>query len=128
MKPSFLHDVSNLLIFYTHIQLTDTFFCNYFLSHFFHDCPYSLSCFELVNIVIFVSAYPRCRGLLRSTFAQQVPRYRVMQSDGNSFRIDTFREAITSEHLTFKISYLSVFVSSKSYFWLRACSNVLFIN
>ena len=44
----------------------------------------------------------------------------MKQSDGNSFKIDTLREAITAElieHLNSENSNLSVLVSSKSYFF-----------
>ena len=43
--------------------------------------------------------------------------YNVMRSDGNSWKIDTFRK---------ENSYSSVFVSRKIYFWYRTCLNVLF--
>ena len=69
--------------------------------------------------------------------------YILMQSDRNSWKIDTFQEAITSELIIAsesksesesepeshtENSYSSVSVSSKSYVLLITCLNVLFIS
>ena len=57
--------------------------------------------------------------------------YSVMQSDGNSWKIDTFWEAITSELWTLLNSenfYSSIFVSRKCFYLFRTCLNVWFIN
>ena len=54
--------------------------------------------------------------------------YSVLQSDGNSWKIDTFLEAITSEliiHLNSENSYSSVLVSGKNKFLPRTCLNLL---
>ena len=46
---------------------------------------------------IFLYAFP-LYGRLHFTLQQEnIPTYRVMQSDWNSLTIDTFRDAITSE-------------------------------
>ena len=53
--------------------------------------------------------------------------YIVMQSDGNSLKIDTFRVANYRFNQNSENFYLSVFVFSTSYKFFRTCINVLFL-
>ena len=62
-----------------------------------------------------------------SVYNQPVIFFSVMQLVGNSWKIDTFREAITYDfHLNSKNSYASVFVSR--FFFFETCLNVGFIS